>query len=483
MKKILLLDIGSTYTKGAIFDLDQAQLLAASKAITTVWSDVNIGIKKVFTKLEAQGQDPTSIEKKLACSSAAGGLKMIVIGLVPSLTAEAAKRAALGAGAKVIGTYSYELSKGEIAEIEAKNPDLILLSGGTDGGNKEIILNNAKKLAPTNLDQTPIVVAGNKAVADKVENILTSSGKEVHLTENVMAELEKLNIEPVRQTIRKVFLDKIIYAKGLSKAKKHIDDLIMPTPSAVMKAAELIAAGTETKAGFGDLMVVDIGGATTDVHSAADGYPTKAKVSLRGLEEPYLKRTVEGDLGMRYSAPSLADSVKKRELLSYLEGEDSEEIFEYIEKVSSNIEYIPQNEKERRFEIAIASVAAKKAVARHVGRIKTVYGPFGENYAQYGKDLTELDLIIGTGGVLINNNSASEILRASFFDESNPTVLAPKSPKVMLDKKYLLSAIGLLAGVDSEIAFEIAQKYLSPIGGRKDEIRKQKMEFRKVQSN
>lgn len=106
----------------------------------------------------------------------------------------------------------------------------------------------------------------------------------------------------------------------------------MPTPSAVMKAAELIATGTENQAGFGDLMVVDIGGATTDIHSAADGYPTKAKVSLRGLEEPYLKRTVEGDLGMRYSAPSLADSVTKKELLSYLEGQKSEELFEYIKK-------------------------------------------------------------------------------------------------------------------------------------------------------
>lgn len=81
---------------------------------------------------------------------------------------------------------------------------------------------------------------------------------------------------------------------------------------------------------------------------------------------------------------------------------------------------------------------------------------------------------------MINNDSASEILRASFYTESNPTVLAPKAPKMMLDQKYLLSAIGLLAGVDSELAFEIARKYLSPIGGRKDENRKQKMEFRKV---
>lgn len=470
-----MLDIGSTYTKGVVFDLDKAELLASAKSVTTVWSDVNIGIKKVLAKIEDQGLEIDKIEKRLACSSAAGGLKMIVIGLVPSLTAEAAKRAALGAGAKVIGTYSYELSGDEINEIGEQKPDVILLSGGTDGGNKEIIMSNAKKLAETDLE-VPIVVAGNKAVADQIEELLLNSGKEVYLSENVMAKLEKLNIEPVRQTIRNVFLDKIIFAKGLSKAKKYIDDLIMPTPSAVMKAAKLLANGTEEKEGFGDLVVVDIGGATTDVHSAAYGDPTRRKVSLRGLEEPYIKRTVEGDLGMRYSAPSLADSVSEKELLSYIKDEEKNEIFDYIEKINNDVEYIPKNEKEKQFDAAIASVAAKKAVERHVGRIETIYSPFGENYVQYGKDLTDLDLMIGTGGVLIHNDYSAEILKSSFFDESQPNILAPTSPKMMIDKKYLLSAIGLLSGVYPDIAFEIAEKYLLHIGGRENEIRKQKVE-------
>lgn len=479
MEEILLLDIGSTYTKGVVFDLDNAELLASAKSVTTVWSDVNIGIKKVLAKIEDQGLNIDDINKRLACSSAAGGLKMIVIGLVPSLTAEAAKRAALGAGAKVIGTYSYELSGEEVDEIKEQKPDVILLSGGTDGGNKEIIMNNAKRLADTDMD-VPIVVAGNKSAADQIEDLLVSSGKEVYLSENVMAELEKLNIEPVRKTIRNVFLDKIIFAKGLSKAKKYIDDLIMPTPSAVMKAAKLLANGTENKEGFGDLMILDIGGATTDVHSAAHGDPTRRKVNLRGLEEPYIKRTVEGDLGMRYSAPSLADSVSKKELLSFIKGETTEKIFDYIKKINDDVEYIPKNEEESQFDAAIASVAAKKAVERHVGRIETVYSPFGENYVQYGKDLTDLDLIIGTGGVLIHNDYSADIIKSSFFDESKPDVLAPISPEMMVDKKYLLSAIGLLSGVYPDIAFEIAEKYLLHIGGRENEIRKQKMESREV---
>ncbi|MBM7624682.1 methylaspartate mutase accessory protein GlmL [Sporohalobacter salinus] len=465
MELALLLDIGSTYTKATVVDIENVELKATAKASTTVWDDVNIGIKNVLTKIEEKDIDLEAVQHRLACSSAAGGLKLVAIGLVPDLTAEAAKRAALGAGAKVANVYSYELTDSELKEIIGQEPDVILLAGGTDGGNQEIILKNAKILANSELS-APIIIAGNKVATDKVKKVLEDGNKEVYTTENVMPKLEELNIEPARKTIRQVFLDKIIYAKGLSKAKEHIDRLIMPTPSAVMKAAELIAEGTYKEAGLGELIVVDIGGATTDIHSVATGNPTKGGVNVKGLEEPYVKRTVEGDLGMRYSAPSLLEAVGERELLTHLSDDmEKERIINYVGKVRKDVEYVPSNSQEKELDSALAKAATKIAIQRHVGRIETVYSPFGENHVQYGKDLTDLDLIIGTGGVLVHNDKPAEILQSGFFDESEPTILAPIESNLFLDQDYLLASIGLLAEISATKALQLAKKHFKQIGG------------------
>lgn len=173
-------------------------------------------------------------------------MKIIAIGLVPGLTAEAAKLAALGAGSKVLKIYSYQLTSDDITDIINYEPDILLLAGGTDGGNRQNIIINAEKLAGIPLN-VPVIVAGNRNAAGKVEEILRTSGKEVYVTENVMPELEKLNIEPAREMIRKIFLQKIIRARGLNVVEELIDGIIMPTPLAVMKAAELLADGYEDK--------------------------------------------------------------------------------------------------------------------------------------------------------------------------------------------------------------------------------------------
>lgn len=459
----LLIDIGSTYTKATAVDLDTVELKAKAKSITTVWEDVNIGVSKVLKEIESQGVDIDNVKYRLACSSAAGGLGMVAIGLVPDLTAEAAKRATLGAGAKITKVYCYELSDSELQEIENYSPDVILLAGGTDGGNKDIIRNNARKLAGLKID-APIVVAGNKVVASEIEEILKSAGKEVYVTENVMPRLEQLNIEPARKTIRQVFLNNIIYAKGLSKVQEFFGKVIMPTPSAVMKAAALIAKGTDSEEGLGELMLVDIGGATTDIDSVASGKPTKAGVTLRGLEEPYIKRTVEGDLGMRYSASSVLEAVGTKKLLNSISSKiTEEELISYINKIKKDVKYVPANKIERDIDKAIAKVATKIAVTRHVGRIQKIYGPFGASYVQYGKDLTDLDIVIGTGGVLVHSDDPREILEQSTYDFAYPEVLAPKEPKFMLDSEYVLASIGLLAEVEPDKALKLAKKYLKKI--------------------
>jgi uncharacterized protein (TIGR01319 family) len=211
MKAYLAIDFGSTYTKLTAIDLDNEVILATAKDITTVEDDIMIGFNKAFNKLKIEinkkiNFDEINFVNKTACSSAAGGLKMVAIGLVPELTAEAAKKAALGAGARVIKTYAYELNSRELEEIKNTALDIILLAGGTDGGNKECIIHNAKMLAEFKV-KIPVVVAGNKAATDEIENILKEAEIDCYITENVMPFINKLNVEPSREEIRKVFMN------------------------------------------------------------------------------------------------------------------------------------------------------------------------------------------------------------------------------------------------------------------------------------
>ncbi|MFB0919049.1 MAG: methylaspartate mutase accessory protein GlmL, partial [Clostridiaceae bacterium] len=323
MKYYLLIDFGSTYTKLTAVDIEKEEIAATSKAITTVDSGIMDGYLEAMEGIyEKIGRQATFV-KKLACSSAAGGLKMVAIGLVPDLTAEAAKRAALGAGARVIKTYSFNLSSDEINEIKEIKPDIILLAGGTDGGNKDTIIFNAKMLAASDI-RKPVIVAGNKSARDAVREVFNESGMEYYVCDNVMPRLNVLEVDPAREEIRKVFMSRIIEAKGMGDAMDLINGILMPTPQSVLKAAEILSTGSDKEEGAGDLIVVDIGGATTDVHSLCDGEPTKTGVTFRGLEEPFSKRTVEGDLGMRYSAISLFEASSTREIKRYLKNKDQD---------------------------------------------------------------------------------------------------------------------------------------------------------------
>ena len=463
MKTALLMDIGSTNTKVRFFDLDNLEMVASARSYTTVEDDVTIGMQKALDEIKEKGADWEDATYKLACSSAAGGLKMIAIGLVPDLTAEAAKRAALGAGAKVLDVFSYEITEKEMEKIQSMEPDLLLLAGGTDGGNKKVILHNAEVLANSSIN-VPIIVAGNKTAEKEVTEILSDADKDVRATENVMPELDELNIQPARESIRHVFLEHIINAKGLKKAQEYVENVMMPTPAAVLNAAQLMAEGTPDEDGLGELLIVDVGGATTDVHSLAKGDPSKSGVTLRGLPEPFAKRTVEGDLGMRYSAQSLLDVVGVKEIKNGLQElgyeYSGEEVEEKVKNLTLAPEQIPETEEEKALDTVIGWAAVKHAVQRHVGEVKVVYTPFGSSYLQYGKDLTQLKTVIGTGGVIVNHSQPDKILEGATFDENNPTLLAPKDPEFRLDEEYLLSAVGLLAEKEPTIALRLAKKYI-----------------------
>lgn len=465
MNAYLAIDFGSTYTKLTAIDLDNEVILATAKDITTVEDDIMIGFNKAFEKLKIEINKKTNFDSinfvsKTACSSAAGGLKMVAIGLVPELTAEAAKKAALGAGARVIKTYAYELNSRELEEIKSTPLDIILLAGGTDGGNKECIIHNAKMLAEFKID-VPVVVAGNKATSDEVEEILKSAGIDCYITENVMPFINKLNVEPSREEIRKVFMNKIVEAKGMKKAEEFIRGILMPTPAAVLKASEILATGTDEEEGLGDLIVVDIGGATTDIHSIAKGEPTKPSVMIKGLEEPYAKRTVEGDLGMRYSAIALLEAAGTRKIRNYLHDSLKQiDVKAQCQYRHDNIKMVPQSDEEIKFDEAMAKAATELAMTRHCGVLECIYTPMGTMFNQSGKDLTEAPYVIGTGGVIIHSLNPKEILKAGNFNEQDPIHLKPMNPKFLVDRTYILSAMGLLAQDYPNIAIRIMKKYL-----------------------
>jgi len=450
----LLIDFGSTFTKVVAVDLDKVEVVATARVPSTVETDITVGLGEALKKIEAHtGIGGLQEREALACSSAAGGLRMVCAGFVPELTSKAANHAALGAGAKVIGCYSYKLTQEEMQEIESAAPDIVLLSGGTDGGDEKVIIHNAGMLARTGDGITNIIIAGNKTAYDEIKDIFLDNSKNVLYTKNVMPEIGVLDVAPCNREIRDLFMKNIIEAKGIARAKTMIKDVIMPTPSAVLEAAKLIADGYEGKGGFGEVIVIDVGGATTDVHSIAQGKPAKADTIMAGLPEPYEKRTVEGDLGLKYNLDRLLELVKERE---------TPDNFDAIVR-GFHEGRLPETEAEKTCHRLLTCLTVEVAMTRHAGRIEVVYGPTGERLVQYGKDLTGIKTVIGTGGPIIFSGKWREILENTLFREDNPFSLKPKNPVYYVDEQYLLYAVGLLSQVEPEKALSLARKYLKRI--------------------
>ena len=450
----LLIDFGSTFTKVVVVDLSNEEIVAAARVPSTVDSDITTGLREALKQVE-ENTEISNLEEReaLACSSAGGGLRMVCAGFVPDLTSKAANLAALGAGARVTGCYSYKLTKQEVQEIEAVAPDIVLLSGGTDGGDEQVIIHNAEMLSRTTQAVNNIIIAGNKAAYDEIRAIFKGNRKNVLYTKNVMPEIGVLDVAPCNREIRKLFMKNIIEAKGIARAKAIIKDVIMPTPSAVLEAARLIADGCGDDKGFGELIVIDVGGATTDVHSIAQGRPERADTVVKGLPEPYEKRTVEGDLGLKYNLDRLLELVKDRE---------TPPGFDDIVK-GFHEGKLPETNEEVTCHRLLTCLTVEVAMERHAGRIEVVYGPTGERLVQHGKDLTRVKSIIGTGGPVVFSGGQSEILRHALFREENPFILKPRDAEFYVDERYILYAVGLLSQVEPEKALNLARKYIKQI--------------------
>ncbi len=457
MKAALLIDFGSTYTKLRAVDVGRATILGAGQGPSTVGTDIAIGMRAALADLERHiGVLPT-FAYRLACSSAAGGLRMVTVGLVRELTAEAARQAALGAGARLVGTFAYRLTATDVNRIEQLAPDILLLAGGTDGGNSEVILHNADALGRSRL-ACPIVLAGNRSAVDPCGERL--AGRAVIVAENVMPEFNVLNIEPARGAIREVFIDRIVHAKGIDRAQAMFDRVLMPTPAAVMEGARLLADGCDGLAGLGTLLVVDPGGATTDVHSVASGAPSRAGVIPQGLPEPRVKRTVEGDLGMRHNIAAI-DEAAGAGVIAAESGLAVARVRDLIAELGRSVERVPANADEEALDRALARAAVRLAVKRHAGTVETMFTVSGPAVVQRGKDLSDVDVVIGTGGALVHSPDPAAILATALADSGDPLSLRPRAPRLLLDREYILYACGLLGQVEPRQALALGLAHLT----------------------
>ena len=375
MKPVLLIDFGSTYTKLTAVDVEGEQILGTAQSYTTVETDINNGLSNALQLLEEK-TGKLQFAETFACSSAAGGLRMVASGLVPELTSEAAKLASLGAGAKIVGLYSFQMTEEDMEEVQALKPDIFLLVGGTDGGNTACIEHNAQMLASIQ-PKFPIVIAGNRISARKCQKILENC--ETYICPNVMPKFGVLNIEPTQKQIREIFLNRIVQAKGLSAAAELLSDIMMPTPSAVMQAMQLLSEGCEGERGIGDLVAVDVGGATTDIYSMADGMPEAMNTVYKGIPEPFAKRTVEGDIGMRYSVHGIVEAVGA-DRVAKLAGISAERVEQLVAWLREHTDSVPDgNEELEKLDRALASMAIETAVARHAGTMEETYTMMGLN--------------------------------------------------------------------------------------------------------
>lgn len=461
MSRYLMIDFGSTFTKLTAIDTETEDIIATANSFTTVATDITVGYENALRELYSKIGKEIKFDKIIGCSSAAGGLKMAAVGLVDELTLEAAKRVCLGAGAKVELAFSHHLTSDDIKSIIDKKIDIILLAGGTDGGNSECVLFNQRKLAESGL-KTPVVYAGNKNCADEIRAIAEEYGMDEYICGNVMPKLNVLKVDEARDKIREIFLKNIIEAKGIKKIEREIDKVILPTPEAVLHAAELLSKGYMHESGLGEIVLVDIGGATTDFYSMCSASAKRSDVILKGLEEPYAKRTVEGDLGMRYSALGVLGALTAEEIRVYDEDEgvdlEKELLFRH-----EHVDNIPKNEHEEQIDRIMGQICVDKSIERHVGKMEEMYTPMGLVYYQYGKDLSQIRYVIGTGGVLVRSKHPYEILKKVEYDLSKPLELRPRRPGYMLDADYILAAMGLLSEIDPLLALKIMKKHIKPI--------------------
>ncbi|MFW6139691.1 MAG: glutamate mutase L [Spirochaetota bacterium] len=475
MKKVISIDIGSTYTKGGLFLVRNSKVDVKKKtSCPTTQSDLYQSFSRVLGQLLEEDnfqlleEDSSMLQSSWTSiplylsSSARGGLKIAAVGIVPDLTLKMAYLTALSAGGKIVKVISYKINQEDIRELENLKPDIVLFTGGTDGGDEHHNLHNAGQLGRMHLD-VPIIYAGNRSITEQIQDIL--GHRRVYCVENVLPDLEEPNPEPARQKIREVFLEQIVTGKGLDRIIQSTGTTPFPTPLSLYEFTRKIL---ETAGGWDNFGIIDLGGATTDFYSVCPDNTADPMVILKGIREPAVKRTVEGDLGIRVNACSVYDAAS-----GFIDQEiesgtiHRRDLQNYVNKVASDTSYIPHQEKESMYDRILARACLRLAVCRHSGNLETVYTPQGVRYRQRGKDLRGLEKLVGTGGYLSAGPlfDPRDLFAHRTFDPEGRQILAPSNFRYFRDTNYLLGLLGNIALDFPDQAVKAALEQLTEIMG------------------
>jgi uncharacterized protein (TIGR01319 family) len=436
-RQVVCIDVGSTFTKAALVDVERGVLVATAASPTTSSTDVMEGIEACRAELGVTHDAAT-----LACSSAGGGLRLAVVGYERVVTAEAGHRVGLSAGARVSYVASGSLDVGGVRQLLDNEPDVVLLVGGTDGGNAEVLLHNAAALASSDL-RVSVVVAGNVDVRDEVAAVLRAGGKTVYPTVNVLPVIGRLDPQPARETIREVFIRHVIGGKGLSASADFPSLVRAATPDAVLVGVEVLADGAAGIEGVGDVLVVDVGGATTDVYSVVTPQGEDAVLRREIVEVMWRSRTVEGDLGMRWNAPGVVDAALTERLVA---AEEETRLRVGAARRAAEPSYLADSDEERALDTRLAELAVTVALRRH---------------GRGGKDLREVALVVGSGGVLRHSDAATRtrILAPALGDFAGGWPV-PERARTVVDTSYVLAAAGLLASEHPQAAARLLRSAL-----------------------
>lgn len=448
---VLVAEIGSTTTVVNAFNdiaTPDPKFIGQGQAPTSVLDgDVRIGLKGAIDDLANNlGTDKIEYDEMLATSSAAGGLKMTVHGLVFDMTARAAKEAALGAGAIIHQVTAGKLRRTDLKKIKEIKPNIILIAGGVDYGERDTALYNAELISELGLD-IPIIYAGNIENKEEIQLIFeeTHASTRLYVVDNVYPKIDELNVEPTRAVIQDAFEDHIIHAPGMEHVRDMVNGPIIPTPGAVMECSKLLYEY------IGDLIVLDVGGATTDLHSVTVGSEEISRIQVS--PEPLAKRTVEGDLGVYVNMPNIVKVLGKDKL--------KEELQIDIDKVMAEYKAIPKNEEEIKFVERLTLEAVIKAVERHAGKIRYVYGPSGRNTLAEGKDLSQVKYIIGTGGALTRLPNRVEIMKQIARHNESGMMLFPNTDaEILVENDYIMASLGVLSKRYEKAAIKLLAKSL-----------------------
>jgi uncharacterized protein (TIGR01319 family) len=502
-KKVLVVDFGSTFSKIGIFDTKTEDFHL--EYVPTIVEDLRLSLANGLGVLEAcereEGWGPLGrameqFDIKLPCSSAKGGLKMVTVALTAEESGFAADLAALTAGAKLLGSYDGKLTPEQAQSIyEEDQPEIILQAGGVDfGGDTETQLHNARLLAKFSQAASyarygvPVIYAGNQDIRDEIERIYRREGVDIRITPNVMPEVNTFHIEAVNESIRELFQTIIIRGKGFDVVEEYMSAPFIPTPRAAFRGINLLAKGYGEEEGVGNIMALDIGGATTDFYSNVSDNPLYAypgddairkvkRTILKTPNTPLAYRRVEGKYGLAYDAENVKEldrfqsGAMRRDLEAFLlqeypdfrpggddfgnfvvrqDGRLTVDLDRYLSYLTANPHALPSSEEEN----AVRSFLAKEIMAATTGRNLGYVKETDTYFLQYGVNFFNQPcstLLIG-GTIYHKCKEDGDYARdlrliaaGTQYNEDQSWILRPQG-EVLLDANYMVSIVGGLYG-------------------------------------